>query len=541
MEQFSMDALSAFLLLHRVAVGVIVTTMVLLLAIKIWWDKVSYFYMNVAYTFPLLGRISRMSGKPPITDPDGWMDSEKRLCADFYAYYNELNKSPDFYDKCRDYLNKVHETGRREKGFLLWLLIIGLIFFEAVGFAYVLAPFMVQNISANVAGMLAWFTAFLLSVAAVFFTEMAGREMHHSSLISKIRTWYEQSRTPRDLEADTKVDIDNTYRDDDEPNYLKLLNRTEHNARVTPKYTWTTVCLIYVLAIAIGAFVIRNYSLKSIEVDLVSNPDAFSQTQGDTAKLPDSPFELPAESAQQNQTAEHSSAQDKMEAIRAASLTTYIILSVIFLGIQGVGIVLSNRFSFAGKQSPQAWRYTKDFNNAEEFAVHFQNLRERVARDAQAKLTALQSRLANRITTSGHEREHLLKGFGHRNFDTFISKRHDDFRKSDDSRQAQDRLRREQIGADQAEARAKAKPITAPLASGTEPVEVAQAEPVHVTRPLVAPAAALNPDDFDDLSDFDDDELGFLAGKFGVTVEQLKKVQKLQRMAAKAGQAKQEL
>ncbi|WP_285422491.1 hypothetical protein [Pseudomonas sp. efr-133-TYG-103a] len=534
-----MDSLTAFLALHRVAVGLILTTMVLMVAIKIWWAKVSYFYMNVAYAFPVIGRVTSWSRKAPINNADGWMDSETRLCADYYSYYQELNKSPDFYDKCRDYLNKVHETGRREKGFLMWMLIIGLIFFEAVGFAYVLAPFMVQNISANVAGMLAWFTAFLLSVAAVFFTEMAGREMHHSSLITKIRTWYEQSRTPRDLEADTKVDIDNTYRDDDEPNYLKVLNRTDHNARVTPKYTWTTVCLIYVLAIAIGAFVIRNYSLKSMEVDLVSNPDAFSQTQGASGKLPDSPFELPAESVAENQTAAQSSAQDKMEAIRAASLTTYIILSVIFLGIQGVGIVLSNRFSFAGKQSGQAWHYTRGFNNAEEFAAHFQNLRERVARDAQAKLTSLQSRLANRITTSGHEREHLLKGFGHRNFDAYVSKRHADFRKSDDSRIEQERLRRQQLGEGQAEARAKAKPQVSTVAS--DPViTTAYVEP---QAPVAAPKAitALDPDNFDDLTEFDDDELTFLAGKFQVTLEQLRKVQKLQRMAAKASRATQEL
>lgn len=539
MEQFSMDALTAFLVMHRVAVGLILSTLVLLVAIRIWWSKVSYFYMNVAYALPLVGRISSLSRKPPITEADGWMDSESRLCADYYSYYRGFNKSPDYYDKCRDYLNKVHETGRREKGFFMWMLIIGLIFFEAVGFAYVLAPFMVQNISANVAGMLAWFTAFLLSVAAVFFTEMAGREMHHSSLITKIRTWYEQSRTPRDLEADTKVDIDNTYRDDDEPNYLKVLNRTDHNARVTPKYTWTTVCLIYVLAIAIGAFVIRNYSLKSMEVDLVSNPDAFSQTQSGNTKLPDSPFELPAESAQENQTADQTSAHDKMEAIRAASLTTYIILSVIFLGIQGVGIVLSNRFSFAGKQSGQAWQYTRGFNNAEEFAAHYQNLREHVARDAQAKLTALQSRLANRITTSGHEREHLLKGFGHRNFDTYVTKRHEGFRKSDDSRLEQDRLSREQRSADQAHERARAKSaVTQPAAA-----EFAMATPAaapEATPIALKPTVALDPDNFDDLNDFDDDELAFLAGKYQVTVEQLKKVQKLQRMAAKATQTRQE-
>jgi len=181
----------------------------------------------------------------------------------------------------------------------------------------------------------------------------------------------------------------------------------------------------------------------------------------------------------------------------------------------------------------------RGFNNAEEFAAHYQNLRERVARDAQAKLTALQSRLANRITTSGHEREHLLKGFGHRNFDTYVTKRHEGFRKSDDSRLEQDRLRREQLSTDQAYERARAKPAvtqpaTAELATAT-PTAIPEATPV-----ALKPAVALDPDNFDDLNDFDDDELAFLAGKYQVTVEQLKKVQKLQRMAAKATQTRQE-
>jgi hypothetical protein len=67
------------------------------------------------------------------------------------------------------------------------------------------------------------------------------------------------------------------------------------------------------------------------------------------------------------------------------------------------------------------------------------------------------------------------------------------------------------------------------------PTAIPEATPV-----ALKPAVALDPDNFDDLNDFDDDELAFLAGKYQVTVEQLKKVQKLQRMAAKATQTRQE-
>ena len=132
----------------------------------------------------------------------------------------------------------------------------------------------------------------------------------------------------------------------------------------------------------------------------------------------------------------------------------------------------------------------------------------------------------------------MLKGFGHRTFDTYVAKRHEGFRKTDDSRLEQDRLRREQISSDQAYERARAKPVVTPPAA-----EVAMVTPAPVAQVMtsaVKPTVALDPDNFDDLNDFDDDELAFLAGKYHVTVEQLKKVQKLQRMAAKATQIREE-
>lgn len=140
-----------------------------------------------------------------------------------------------------------------------------------------------------------------------------------------------------------------------------------------------------------------------------------------------------------------------------------------------------------------------------------------------------------------HEREHLLKGFGNRNFDAYISKRHEDFRKSDDSRLQQDRLRREQLGAGQAEARARAKPQAIGIPAEPVVTTAFAAPQAAVAASAAKTSAALNPDNFDDLSDFDDDELTFLAGKFQVTLDQLKKVQKLQRMAAKADRAPQEI
>ena len=47
-----------------------------------------------------------------------------------------------------------------------------------------------------------------------------------------------------------------------------------------------------------------------------------------------SPFDLPEESQAINNEAEEATIEDKMQAIREASLTTYVMLSLIYIAIQ---------------------------------------------------------------------------------------------------------------------------------------------------------------------------------------------------------------
>jgi len=420
MESFANNEILNFLWLYRQVLAIVLSTMLLIIAIVKWWDKVKYFFMNMSYGFPVFGKIAR-SGKDSQVRSDGdWFYSEKMLCEDFYSYYVKHNKNAKFYEKCRDYLSKCQELGRRKKGLLLNLLLVFLILFEAVGFAYVLAPFMVQNVSANDASMLAWFTAFLLSIAAVFLTDNMGKEIHHNSLIKKIRLGFENDRNnPQSLEADNKVKLETTYLDDDRKSYIQMLNRVPHNATVTPTHPWTIITVIYIFIIAIGAFMVRTYTLDSIETESVNNAVSPFVTSGSFSSSA-SPFELPVEAEAANQLSNQKAENEKNSAVHMASLTTFIILSVIFVAIQVLGIMFGFLYSLSGVESATAWKYTKNFNNAEEFNNYYERHRDQVARDAQAKLSALQERLASRITISGNEREAMIKGFGHKSFDNFL-------------------------------------------------------------------------------------------------------------------------
>jgi len=509
MESFANNELLSFLWLYRHVVAIVLSTMVLILATIVWWDKVKYFFMNMRYSFPVIGKIAR-SGRGAQVRTDGdWFYSEKTLCDDFYSYYVKYNKSADFYEKCRDYLSKCQEIGRRKKGVLLSSLLIFLILFEAVGFAYVLAPFMVQNVSANDASMLAWFTAFLLSIAAVFLTDKMGEEIHHNSLIKKIRLGFENDRNnPQTLEADNKVKLESTYLDDNQKSYVQMLNRVPHNATVTPSYPWTITSVIYILIIAIGAFMVRTYTLESIETETVNNA-ASPFVTGSSFSSSSSPFELPSEAETFNQASDQKAEDEKKTAVHMASLTTFIILSVIFVAIQVLGIMFGYLYSLSGTESTTAWKYTKNFNNAEEFANFYELRRDQIARDAQAKLSALQERLSSRITTSGHEREAMLKGFGHKSFENYLkTKRKNENHNPKDpaTKQIDQKLQQDD------------KPM-APEIEETISVETSQ-EIKKISE-------------LGDISELSDQELAMLAEELNVGLDKLQSKRKIQLIAAR--------
>lgn len=525
MEAFSNNEIFPFLWLYRNTVMTVISLMVLVVVVIVWWDRVKYFFMNMMYGMPVIGEISRSSKKPQVRTDGDWFYSEIRLCDDFYSYYGKHNKSAEYYEKCRDYLNKCQETGRRKKGFLLSSLLVFLILFEAVGFAYVLAPFMVQNVSANDASMLAWFTAFLLSIAAVFFTDKMGEEIHRNSLIKKIRTWYENDRNnPQDLNKDPKVDLDNTYRDDLGKSYVQMLNRVPHNATVTSNYPWTIATIIYILIISIGAFMVRSYTLDSIETEAVNTASPFTSSSFPSST---SQFELPAEAEVFNQSADKKADDDKKNAVHMASLTTFIILSVIFIAIQALGIMFGYLYSLSGIESAKAWKYTKDFNNAEEFANYYQRQRDQIARDAQAKLSALQESLSSRITTSGHEREAMLKGFGHKTFDIYLQKKESKATLAQRTKLDQSETSHQQLGAHSVEMECADNELHQDKVKNSETMNPHHSE-IETHAETLSGISNIG-----DISDLDDQDLVMLSEELGVDLAQLQRKRRIQLIAAR--------
>ena len=538
-----MEQLKMFVLMYWQVISLALSVMAISIAVKIWWEEVRYFFMRASWSFPLLGGISRASRATHKLGEDGWYPVETQLCGDFYRRYKSFNKSPDYYEKCDDYLNKVEELGRSEKGIFLWSLIIGLILLEAVGFAYVLAPFMAKNASSNEQTMLAWFVALLLSIAAVFLTELTGKELHKNELINKIREWWgnERDSERRNLQPEKNISIDKTYGDNESPKYIQLLNRVPANATVTPSYKITMITIVYIISLAIGAYLVRSYTLDADNTESInqgeifnnggtSNTDPFAvMEQAKETKASTDSLELPTEIAAVNEEADKKAKEEAGGARGIASKVTFIILSIIYIMIQVVGIYFGYAFSLFGKESAKARHYTKDFNSAEELNDWLKLKRDLVSSDAESYLQQLQERLSHRAVTSVEEQSALKGGLAKRTFFTFLARKEQ--RKTEPTISQATIITTSPTTQDSGTNGLQADSAVKIL----DPIQI-QSSGTEQTVAAISTSLNLPPELADiDLCRLDDEDLAILAADYSLSLEMLKRNQRLLRLKQKAG------
>ena len=266
MEDFSFNALTALLWANKLITGLVISTLLAAILIQAYWDKVGYFVMRVWHGVPVIGKVARLSKQSLMLDAHGWPKSESELCDAYYSRYEKIGaEDVDFFNKSESYLRTIGERGRRERPFWVFALIFMLIMFEAVGFAYVLVPFINQNLSANDQSWMGWLFAFLLAVASAILAEVTGRAAHKNALISKARHWWENdsdSDRPNQLKELPGIGIKHTDSDKDGKDYNRILARINTNHTVTPSRGWMITTGIWIAIIAIAAFGIRTMQLK---------------------------------------------------------------------------------------------------------------------------------------------------------------------------------------------------------------------------------------------------------------------------------------
>lgn len=521
MEDLSLAALKSMILANQLLTAGIISLLVGAVFVWKYWEEVSYFLIRVWHSFPMVGTVARLSRKPSSVDSDGWINHEVTLAGVYYREYKKYMKGPEAYNASLDYLSKAGEAGRSPRPAWVLLLVVGLVLIEAMGFAYVLAGWMNMDASTNDRHLLTAGTAILLAVASAIFAEAAGHTVHHNSLIARARHWWqseEPSKRSRSLKASKAINLEDSFADSDRPDYQQLLARMDDvNSNVTRKFLWLVICGVFVACMAIGAFVVRSATLDSIETEMVNGMRAEAAAQNDTSF--GSPFDLPEESQAINDEAEDATIEDRMAAIRQASLTTYVMLSVIYIAIQGISIWLASKYHFTGIHSRTAWRLTHKYATAEEMMDAMDQHRIAVASHADDKLRRLQTKLSSRDHTNAGVLGALEgENSSHRNFLAYVA-----YKAGKVSQQ------KSTANTEPASQSVPAAPVpgtaqieTAAVAAMVTPATATAAEPT-------APAATINASDFHDLTSLPEESLAVASRALNVSEVQLREIREQQQ------------
>lgn len=489
-----------------------------------WWDQVRYFFLNLFCSLPLFGHITRLSrsheSRRAGTGGRIWHPAEEALCGKFYQFHSISNRDADFYLRCVNYLNKVDERGRKPTSVVLWLCSTALVILEAFIFALVLSPFIANNISANQAELSAIVVSVLIGVILVPATHLMGTQLHKNTLLSKIRYWHKEARLEGHAQAlvkDNRVSLENSRIDDDAPSYLQMLNRVNHGIGAKPQYVQTVVTLLLIVTFAVGAYFIRAATINAAETQAV-NGTPFSQT---SAASNASPFELPQQAVEDNQQADKQAAQEVSDNRVFASKLTFIILSVIFIGVQIIGILIGYYRSLVGIESRLAAKYIGNFSSSEEFAAWYAMRRERVERDAQDKLASLQNRMAMQRASSASIAQTDV-----RTFDDYVRGKQRDKALADDQHQ--------QFNATRATVDPE-RPVHQPEpALVFEPTTPTPAPVALETAPAAIADEKARIAELGDLTALDDEELRLVAEDLDLSMEALISRRKVQRVLNKA-------
>ncbi|WP_150912175.1 hypothetical protein [Marinobacter halotolerans] len=414
-----MDSILSAINDYRIILGAIVLTLIALILIKYFWEQVSFHVLRMKMNAPLFGKIKKLA-KNPARDDAGWFHSEKDLCSEFEPFYKKVDKGPEYYDNCKNYLSKVGELGRKNLGFFGWLAISIMVFIEAMGFSYVLAGFTIPGASESLQQQGAIGIAILISGLLVAFTHFTGHELHKNQLVKTVRVWWRQDNDQPNLAPRPRVKLENDYEDDNDPAWRMMLSRLSTNAEVTPAYWATIGTVIFVVLVAIGSTYVRGQVLESEAME-----QHRSQTSAGPVASSDDPYAtaVPPDLVESQQETDAAVEEGITNATLKGGWATFIVLAVIFIFLQALGVLIGYKTGFAGKESGIAHKYTRKFNTRDEFEAHHERKRNLVVQIAQRNLTKLQALMAKKLSQVATDKG-MLKTLEGGNNRTFLAYNH---------------------------------------------------------------------------------------------------------------------
>lgn len=346
--------LSEFLQTYPVLIWTLLYTAVAGIILSLLWDKLKWWWMNTWYAFPVIGKLARLSKDlHQTTDGSGWFKSERTLCQDYKGFI-QVQSEYDFNQRM-SYLQKAGDNGRSTTPLAIWILVIGFVFIEAQGFSYVLAGYTVPGASETTQQYASVGIAFIVSALCVLLTHHAGHELYRSLKIKRARKdWIEDGRKNK-LRSRSMPLATAQHLDDEQPEYTQVCNRVGLESSFI--VSWAT--LAFVLIIAVGATYVRVQSANKLMDDAVrmQKSELRDQRSGGGAGLDlGQQVVLPAEDMKSDLEADGKAVEEAAQYDLHGYWVTFAILAVLFIFLQGLGVLFGYRWGFAGQNSKAAYK-----------------------------------------------------------------------------------------------------------------------------------------------------------------------------------------
>lgn len=382
-----LDSIKHFFQVVPYPVWSILAILVILIFISYAWEQVKWWWLNTWMSFPLIGRIPRLSKDLQLINNGPWFQSERAICSAYQEYVNVIAEK-DYKNMCA-YLAYVDDHGRTPMPKWLLLALVLMVVIEALGFSYVLAGFTIPGASENVQQYGTFGIAIMVSFVLLLWTHKMGEELYQNSIRNTCnRLWVNDRSEKKPLNIRTQtVSLEEPQDiDKDKPDYTRILNRGEVD--YLPKYTNTIVGAILIIAVAIGATYVRIQVLDQMLSNEVVSKSEQIHLSGDSLDM-GADVKLPAADKAMDIAANNKALENSVDIERHGGWGTFIVLAIIFLGLQWLSTHLGKEHCFYGKDSKKAYKSVGKYTSYADVVAHYNY----VCRVAQNKLHDLQQRM----------------------------------------------------------------------------------------------------------------------------------------------------
>ena len=378
-----MDEIWQAIFLHKELTALVALSILTTILLWVFWERASFWLFNQAYGLPLVGKLSRISSQLDRPQGDEWFLAEKTLCSDYSRWIRSGNQIT--YENAKKYLAKADDAKSKPTPLFFWLVLVVLVFAEAVTFAYAFAPYFASgDISPNEQKVIALSFAMIIGSFSLFIMHSAGEDLHRNRVISRCMTqWRSDKNKKGSLDLRTVSLGDSQSTDDDMKHYEQTMNRVGSDKH---KF-WLSVAISVLLVIGAASYYVRYKNIVDGKCQTTSATFSFQQGE-ETGKS--STIDQPGADAAQAACI----VLESPTALVAAGMMAFV-----FIAVQLLGIGWGMKYSFVGNDSENAYKITGSGRFLSYQAYH-DFVFVRIADIAQARLIALRQMM--QVNGSNH-------------------------------------------------------------------------------------------------------------------------------------------